>query len=82
MLDALLCTCKQHFLYTNEGKRQNEFAEWHVAWLAERHNYAEFDLWKMAQRNKLNRKAWACLFRAFFDAKFEGAIARLKLKHS
>ena len=22
----------------NEGKRRNEFAEWHVAWLAERHN--------------------------------------------
>ena len=25
-----------------EGKRRNEFAEWHVAWLAEWHNYAEF----------------------------------------
>ena len=24
-----------------EGKRRNEFAEWHVAWLAEWHNYAE-----------------------------------------
>ena len=65
-----------------EGKRRNEFAEWHVAWLAERHNYAEFNLWKMAQRNKLNRKACARLCRVFFGAKFEGAIARLKLKHS
>ena len=27
-----------------EGKRRNEFVEWHVAWLAERHNYAEFNL--------------------------------------
>ena len=67
----------------NEGKRRNEFAEWHVAWLAERHNLIEeFNLWKMAQRNKLKRKACARLCRAFFGAKFEGAIARLKLKHS
>ena len=27
-----------------EGKRRNEFAEWHVAWLAEWHNYAEFNI--------------------------------------
>ena len=67
----------------NEGKRRNEFAEWHVAWLAERHNLIEeFNLWKMAQRNKLKRKACARLCRVFFGAKFEGAIARLKLKHS
>ena len=31
-----------------EGKRRNEFAEWHVAWLA------ECKIWKLAQRNKLN----------------------------
>ena len=37
---------------TGEGKRQNEFAEWHVAWLAEWHNYAECKIWKMAQRYK------------------------------
>ena len=37
------------FTLTGEGKRRNEFAEWHVAWLAVRHNYAEFNLWKMAQ---------------------------------
>ena len=37
-----------------EGKRQNEFVEWHVAWLAEWHNYAECKIWKMTQRNKLN----------------------------
>ena len=40
-----------------EGKRRNEFAEWHVPWLAEWHNYAEFNMrsW-MIQRNKLNSK--------------------------
>ena len=40
-----------------EGKRRNEFAEWHVPWLAEWHNYAEFNIlsW-MIQRNKLNWK--------------------------
>ena len=65
-----------------EGKTQNEFAEWHVTWLAERHNYAEFNWWKMEQRNKLNRKACVRLCRTFFVAKFEEAIARLKLKHN
>ena len=49
-----------------EGKRRNEFAEWHVAWLAELHNYAECKIWKMAQRNKLNWKTCARLCRAFF----------------
>ena len=53
---------------TGEGKRQNEFAEWHVAWLAEWHNYAEFNLWKMAQRKKFNRKACARFCRAIFGA--------------
>ena len=27
-----------------EGKMRNEFAEWHVAWLAQWHNYAEFNI--------------------------------------
>ena len=27
-----------------EGKRRNEFAEWHVAWPAECHNYAKYDI--------------------------------------
>ena len=27
--------------FTGEVERRNEFAEWHVAWLAEWHNYAE-----------------------------------------
>ena len=63
-----------------EGKRRNEFAQWHVAWLAERHNYAEFNLCKMAQRNKLNRKACARLCHAFVGAKFEGAIAGLNMR--
>ena len=41
----------QHFLVA-KCKRRNEFAEWHVAWLAERYNYAEYKICKMAQRNK------------------------------
>ena len=49
-----------------EGKRRNEFAEWHVAWLAEWHNYAECKIWKMAQRNKLNWKTCARLCRTFY----------------
>ena len=39
-----------------EGKRPNEFAEWHVAWLTEWHNYAECKICRMTKRNKLNRK--------------------------
>ena len=39
-----------------EDKRRNEFAEWHVAWLAERHNYAECNICRMTGRNKLNWK--------------------------
>ena len=30
--------------------------EWHVAWLAEWHNYVECNICKMTQRNKLNWK--------------------------
>ena len=29
---------------TGEGKRRNEFAEWHVTWPAEWHNYAKYYL--------------------------------------
>ena len=29
---------------SGEGKRLKEFAEWHVAWRAEWHNYAKYDL--------------------------------------
>ena len=36
-----------------EGKRRNEFAEWHVAWLAEWYNYVECNICRMTQRNKL-----------------------------
>ena len=36
-------------LRTGEGKRRNELAECHMAWLAEWHNYAEYNSWKMAQ---------------------------------
>ena len=32
---------------TGEGKRKNVFAEWHVAWLAEWHNYAEWIICRM-----------------------------------
>ena len=49
-----------------EGKKRNECAEWHEAWLAEWHNYAECNIWKMAQRNKLNREACASLPRLFW----------------
>ena len=59
-----------------EGKRLNEFAEWHGAWLAEWHNYAECKIWKMAQRNKLNWKTCA----PFFLLQFEWAS--LLLVHS
>ena len=39
-----------------EGKRGNEFAEWYVAWLEEWHSYAECNISRMTQRNKLNWK--------------------------
>ena len=32
--------------FYGEGKRWNEFVEWHVAWLAEWHNYAECKKWR------------------------------------
>ena len=48
--------------------------EWHVAWLAELHNCVEFNLWKMAQRKKFNRKVCARLCRAIFLHQFERAI--------
>ena len=37
-----------------EGKRRNEFAEWYVAWLAESHNYAEFNI-----RSWMISRIWA-----------------------
>ena len=42
---------------SGKGKRRNEFAKWHVAWLAEWHNYAECNICRMTERNKLNWKA-------------------------
>ena len=33
-----------------EDKRGNEFAEWHVAWLAEWHYFAECNLRRMAKK--------------------------------
>ena len=39
-----------------EGKRRNEFVEWHVAWLAEWHNFVECNICRMTQRNKLKWK--------------------------
>ena len=35
-------------------KRGNEFAEWHVAWLGQRHYYAECNLCRMTKKNNLN----------------------------
>ena len=46
----------QSLLKYGEGKRRHEFAEWHVAWLEEWHNYAECNILRMTQRNKLNWK--------------------------
>ena len=40
--------------FSGEGKRRNEFAEWHLASLVERHNYAECNICRMTKRNKLN----------------------------
>ena len=57
----------EHTENCGEGNRRNEFDS-RVAWLADWHNYAEYNLLKMAQRNKLNRKACARLCRAFFGA--------------
>ena len=60
--------CSLRYTKCGEGKRWNEFAKWHVAWLAEWHNYAECKIWKMAQRNILNWKTCARLCHALFGA--------------
>ena len=39
-----------------EGKRRNDFAEWHVAWLAEWPNYVECNRCRMTQRSKFKLK--------------------------
>ena len=39
---------------TGECKKRNEFAEWHVAWLKECHNYVKCNICRITQRNKLN----------------------------
>ena len=44
------------FRYFGEGKGRNEIAEWHVAWVAERYNYAECNICRITHRNKLNGK--------------------------
>ena len=62
-----------YWTYFGKGKRRNEFAKWHVAQLAEWHNYAECKIRKMAQRNELNWKTCARLCRAFFWCRFEWA---------
>ena len=66
---------------SGEGKRRKKFAERHVAWLAEWHYYAECNICRLAQRNKLNRKptrfSVAPFFgrRGFFVTNFEGATS-------
>ena len=48
---------------TGEGKRRNEFAEWHVAWLGERHNYAECNICRrpfLAPMNSQVAVFWSC----------------------
>ena len=39
--------CGEERCVTGEGKRSNEFAEWHMAWLAKLRNYAESTLCRM-----------------------------------
>ena len=36
--------CMVRLILFGEGKMRKEFAEWHVAWRAEWHNYAKYDL--------------------------------------
>ena len=62
------------FLKSGEGKRRNEFAEWHVAWLAEWHNYAEFNLGKMAQTKKNQQESMRASLLRIFRRQFERAI--------
>ena len=57
-----------------EGKMRNEFAEWHVAWLAKWHNYAELNLWKMAQRKKIQQESMRASLSRLFWRQFERAI--------
>ena len=74
VLNFTLTTLKPKARYLNStaiSKRWGSKAEWvwemSCAWLAEWHNYAEFNLWKMVQRKKtFNRKACARLCRPFF----------------
>ena len=49
-------TCSASWEGYGKGKRRNEFVEWHVAWVAEWHNYAECNIRRMTHRNKLNWK--------------------------
>ena len=63
-------------------------------WHGLRNDIIMFNIWKMAQTNKLNKKACSRLCRAFLWRQFEGATAlvsspfttviktRVKLKHS
>lgn len=44
---------------TGESERWNEFAEWHVTWPAEWHNYAGCNVCRMTQGNKFNLKECA-----------------------
>ena len=42
--------------YFGEAKGRNEITEWHVAWIAERYNYAECNICRITHRNKLKGK--------------------------
>ena len=57
----------QYQVNFGESKRRNEFAEWHVAWLAEWHNYAECKIWKMRKEINWTEKH-VCVFAAPFLA--------------
>ena len=52
-IEKIIDTCSPT-LKTGEGKRRNEFAEWHVAWLAECIIMRNLIYADRFQRNKLN----------------------------
>ena len=56
------------------GSKAERVWEMSCAWLAEWHNYAEFNLWKMAQRKKHSTGKHARVSAARFLRQFERAI--------
>ena len=44
------CFLNYLLAHCGEGKRRKEFAEWHVAWRAEWHNYAKYEICGMTKK--------------------------------